>query len=81
MLMFTIDYGTGVIHTVEGDLNDAKTAALEGMAYTQTDVKILNENGAEILVSHWYGVEPSEDDEVLAQFGSYGFYSEWQEGN
>ncbi|RUS47854.1 hypothetical protein ELR57_07220 [Cohnella sp. AR92] len=79
--MLTIDYGTGVVHTVEGDLNEAKVAALEGMAYTQQDVRILDDNGAEILISRWYGVEPAEDDEVLTQFGSYGFYSEWQEGN
>jgi hypothetical protein len=79
--MYTINYGTGVIETVEGSLEEAKAEAVEGMAYTQQNVRIFNEDGAEVLVSYWYGVEPSEDDEVLMQFGSYGFYAEWTEGN
>lgn len=79
--MYTIDYGTGVVESVEGTLEAAKEAAVEGMAYTQQNVKILDEDGAELLVSYWYGVQPEEDDEVLAQFGSFGFYAEWTEGN
>lgn len=79
--MYTIDYGTGVVESIDGELEAAKEAAVEGMAYTQQNVKILDDNGAEVLVSCWYGVEPSEDDEVLAQFGTFGFYAEWTEGN
>lgn len=79
--MFTIKYGSGVIEHVDGSLEEAKAEAVEGMAYTQQNVRILDDNGAEVLVSNWYGVEPGEDDAVLMQFGSYGFYAEWTEGN
>lgn len=77
--MYKIDYGTGVVQTVEGDLEAAKKAAVEGMSYTQENVKIFDEDDNLVAISRWYGVQPEEDDEVLADFGEYGFYGEWTE--
>ena len=64
---------------MEGTLEDAKKIAEDGLAYTQTDVKIQTESGEDVAVLNWYGVQPEEDDVVTAQFGDYGFYGEWVE--
>lgn len=44
--MYYIDYGTGAGNEyVDGTLDDAKKVAEDGIAYTQTDVKIRTEHG------------------------------------
>ena len=78
-MKYFIDYHTGVTEEVEGALEDAFAAAEDAMAYTQESVTIENENGNEKYISRWYGVVPEEDDEVLMQFGDYGFYTVWEE--
>lgn len=62
---------------MEGTIDDAKKAAEDGLAYTQTDVKIQTEDGGDVAVLNWYGISPEEDDVVTARFGDYGFYGEW----
>lgn len=77
-MRYHINYGTGVGNEyVDGTLEDAKKAAEQGLAYTQTDVKIQTEDGEDVAVLKWYGVQPEEDDVVTARFGDSGFYGEW----
>lgn len=75
---YYINYGTGAGNEfVDGTLEDAKKVAEEGLAYTQEDVKVQTEDGEDAAVLKWYGVQPEEDDVVIARFGDYGFYGEW----
>lgn len=77
-MRYYVNYGTGAGNEyVDGSLEDAKKVAQEGLAYTQTDVKIQTEEGEDVAVLSWYGVQPKEDDVVIAKFGDYGFYSDW----
>lgn len=79
-MKYYIDYGTGAGNEyVEGTLDEAKKVAEDGLSYTQTDVKVQTEDGEDVAILKWYGVQPSEDDVVTAQFGDYGFYSEWRD--
>jgi hypothetical protein len=50
------------------------------MAYTQESVRIM-EDGRQIAVSYWVGIKPTEEEEdnVLQQFGDYGYYTNWVE--
>ena len=75
---YYINYGTGAGNEfVDGTLEEAKKAAEEGLAYTQEDVKIQTEDGEDVAVLKWYGVQPEEDDIVTARFGDEGFYGDW----
>ncbi|MCY7574254.1 hypothetical protein [Bacillus pumilus] len=74
-----INYHTGVSEEVEGNLEEAKEIAKKGMSYTQEKVTIETMDGDVLATSYWYGVEPEEDDSVLEQFGSYGFYQTWDD--
>ncbi len=79
-MRYYVNFGTGAgDEWVDGTLEDAKKAAENGLAYTQTDVRIQTEDGEDVAVLKWYGVEPGEDDVVAARFGNSGFYGEWQE--
>ncbi|MCY1103766.1 hypothetical protein [Shouchella clausii] len=80
MKKFNINYHTGVEKEVEvADLQEAKEIAKEGIAYTQANVTIETLDGEVLATSRWYGVEPEENDEVLEQIGSYGFYQTWDD--
>lgn len=77
-MKYFINYGTGAGNEyVEGTLDEAKKVAEDGLSYTQTDVKVQTEDGDDVAILKWYGVQPGEDDIITAQFGDYGFYSEW----
>lgn len=79
MAKYIINYHTGVIREIEVDnLNEAKEAAVQGIAYTQEKITIETETGEVITTAYWYGVEPEEDDEVLVRVGG-GFYQAWTE--
>lgn len=78
MNKYYINYGTGAgDEYIEGTLDEAKKVAEDGLSYTQQDVKIQTEDGEDVSVLAWYGVQPEEDDAVVARFGDYGFYGEW----
>lgn len=79
-MKYYVNYGTGAgDEYVEGTLDDAKKVAEDGIAYTQTDIKIQTEDGEDVAVLTWYGVAPEEDDIVIARFGDFGFYGEWHD--
>lgn len=78
MEKFTINYHTGVTQEIEVyDLNEAKEVAKEGISFTQENVSI-EQDGETLAVAQWYGVKPSEEDEVLETVGG-GFYQRWSD--
>lgn len=80
MNKYYINYGTGAGNEyIKGTLEEAKKVAEDGLAYTQTDVKIQTEDGEDVAALNWYGVQPEEDDVVTARFGDRGFYGEWRD--
>lgn len=77
MTTYTINYNTGVTEEFEGTLEGAKQSALEGISYTQEHVSI-EQDGEQVTVARWVGVEADEDDEVLVHVGD-GFYQVWSD--
>lgn len=75
---YYIDYGTGSNVYAMYDLDVAMRAADEGIAYTQTDVKIYEGDNL-IAFRHWYGVECPEDEAGgdVIDYGT-GYYAEWR---
>lgn len=79
-MRYYVNFGTGAGNEwVEGTLSEAQKVAEDGLAYTQTDVKIQTEDGKDVAVLPWWGVTPEDDDVVTARFGDFGFYGEWQD--
>lgn len=78
MTTYTINYQTGITEEVQGTLEKAKQAAIDGMEYTQENVLIQLE-GETVTTSRWYGTEPEDDDSVLVQYADYGFYQTWDD--
>ena len=77
MATYTINYHTGVTEEFEGTLEGAKQSALEGISYTQEHVSI-EQDGEQVTIARWFGVEADEDDEVLVHVGD-GFYQNWSD--
>lgn len=77
MATYTINYHTGVTEEFEGTLEGAKQSAVEGISYTQEHVSI-EQDGEQITIARWIGVEADEDDEVLVHVGD-GFYQNWSD--
>ena len=78
IMKYVINYCNGITENVEcADLEAAKEAAVQGMNYTQANVKIENTEGELLSTSYWYGVEQSEEDTPLETIGTFGFYGEW----
>ena len=83
MKQFTVNYGQGNIEEREATSawELAEEITNEGLPYNQSSVKILDTDDNEVLVADWYGVEPEEDDEVMQQYGTFGFYTPWRESD
>lgn len=83
MKQFRVNYGQGNFEEREAisvwQLSEEITN--EGLPYNQSSVKILDQEGNELLIADWYGVEPEEDDEILQQYGTFGFFTPWRESN
>ncbi|WP_431818839.1 hypothetical protein [Bacillus pumilus] len=80
MEKYILDFNNGMTEEIEVvDLDAVKEAAENEMAYTQESVYIKDPEGRVLLVSRWNGVEAEDDDEVLCEFGTFGFYSNWEE--
>ncbi len=77
MTNYIINYHTGITKEYEGTLESAKQSAVDGIGYTQENVSI-EQDGEQVTVAHWYGVEADEDDEVLVHIGG-GFYQTWSD--
>lgn len=82
---YYIDYNTGAGNVwVEGTIDDAKSEADNGAAYTQRKIEIKDEAGETVCFRQWWGVEFDPDvteeteDEVIT-FGQFGYFGAWQE--
>lgn len=73
--MYKIDYQNGMELQFEGTLEEALKEAEETAGYTQENIVVTSDE--ERYISHWYGVPAEEDDEVIVDFGSFGFYGAW----
>lgn len=70
-----IIYGNGFVEKRFADSVEELVSWLQGtLSYTGCSVKIMLDDEV-LMISDWYGVVPEEQDDVLAQFGSYGFYT------
>lgn len=83
MAKYYIDYHTGAGNKwVEGTLEDAMKIADEGIAYTQQDIVIENENRKVVAYRGWWNVPYDYDlfnerETDVIQFGELGHYSAW----
>ena len=84
---YIVDFGTGAGSETAYSVEDAMKKAEAGIAYTQKDIRILDETERSpwstdpepvVAILPWYGVKADEDDEVVQGFGEYGFYGPWQ---
>ena len=76
MTKYYVDFGTGAGNKGFDSLKEAMEYAEENCSYTQESIKIL-EDGEQRAVLPWYGVKAEEDDEVIVNFGDFGFYGSW----
>ncbi len=77
-MKFIIDFGT-MTEEFEGTLEEAKEQALNMMGHTERDVIIADDEGNEITRSQWFGVDGNDEEFVLEQFGSSGYYQIWSD--
>lgn len=81
MAKYLINYGTGAGNfEFEGTLDEVKTEADKGIAYTQTDCNILLD-GEVVAMRRWWGVEVEDEyktDDII-DFGKFGYYEKWVE--
>jgi len=77
-MTYYVNFGTGAgNYGSDSALGDLIERVNGELTYTQEPVKIEDETGNVVARLPWYGVEPSEDDEITEQFGTYGFYGAW----
>ncbi|MEG1718623.1 MAG: hypothetical protein RR333_08325 [Bacteroidales bacterium] len=76
---YYVDYNTGAGNEKVDTLEEAKKIAEEDCAYTQKSVNIIY-NGEIIATLPWVPTQPSEDDIVIANFGDFGYYGDWEDG-
>ncbi|MFA5559213.1 MAG: hypothetical protein WDA59_07160 [Methanofastidiosum sp.] len=85
MKKYLVNFGTGAGNEYADTIEEAKRIAVEQASYTQASIKIelVNEDDEEenevIARLPWWGVQPGEDDEVIVDFGEFGFYGEWED--
>ncbi|AMQ66665.1 hypothetical protein FDG96_gp06 [Bacillus phage Mgbh1] len=80
MRKYIIDFHTGVRHAVNiNTLEEAQEFALSCLAYTGEKITIIDDRNNVVSVARWWAHEPNEDDDVLVQFGSFGFYETWSD--
>jgi len=77
MKEYYVNFGTGAGNCkIEGYLSDALASAVNNATYTQESIKIELDDEV-VAVLPWYGVEATEDDEVMIDYGTFGFYGAW----
>lgn len=73
---FYVDFHTGTGEVEFASIEEAKMYAEEHVAYTGVNVSILKD-GVEVAYLPWSESTPNVDEEVIAAFGSQGFYGSW----
>lgn len=79
---YYIDFGTGAGNEYAPTLEEAKQAAIDGASYTQADITIYEcENGTitkdspEVARLKWCGCTPDNEEDVVVDYGSFGYYA------
>jgi hypothetical protein len=77
---YYIDYGTGAGNEwVDGTLDEAKQTADQNASYTQCGIGIFKD-GNEVCYRKWWStLDDIEEFENPIQFGSFGYYTDWQD--
>jgi len=76
-MKYMVNYNTGAGNEDAYSLDEAKKLAELGICYTQQSIDIYDREGEEIVATlPWYGVEPGDDDDPVAEIGG-GFYGQW----
>jgi len=80
-MKYTVNYNTGIIEEIEGELHEVMEAVDDGAAYTQQDVVIYNDLGNEVARRRWWGTEldPEYADGDEITFGDFGHYTGWED--
>lgn len=79
---YLIDFGTGGIEEVIGDLDEAKRVADYYASYTQKNITIFDNEGNKVAERQWQGIDYQDaeiEEEDPIEFGSNGYYSDWVE--
>lgn len=77
---YSINFGLG--NAFEGlfeDIGEAKSYAEENVELNRHHIKIHDDEGKLLSTSHWNGVAPTADEDVLVDFGKHGYYSNWMD--
>ena len=76
--MYTVYYNTGAGDQGFNTLDECFEKV--NPTYTQRDIHILDSDNNVLYLAKWQGVEYDpeiEEDEPLADYGSFGYYSDW----
>lgn len=84
---YRINYQTGAGNvllewTECDDLEEVMEMAEDGVCFTQESVKIEKYDGDEYVTVAklpWYGCAAGDEDEVVIDYGEYGYYGPWVE--
>ncbi|PAD72863.1 hypothetical protein [Paenibacillus campinasensis] len=76
--MFIVNFNTGAGNQQAPTLEEAKQKAVDSISFTQQHITIEDEHGNVVSIARWYGVEPTEEDEVLERIAG-GFYQRWSD--
>ena len=80
-MKFYVNYGLESEIVSASDISKVLEIADKGAAYTQRDIVITDQAGAELARRRWWGTsynpnEATEDSPI--DFGDNGFYSDWE---
>lgn len=81
--MYIVKWHTGVEDDAFDTLDDAMRFADANACYTQQNITIEDEDGNIICERHWWGTAIDDDDDLIdpIDFGAYGYYDDWLDGN
>lgn len=63
------------------DIMEAKEKVYDMLCYNQQSVQLYDSNHKLLCESVWYDGDPDEDAQlfgVLARFGHFGYYADWE---
>ena len=72
--VFYVDFCTGTEKEQFQTLTEAIEYAKKNLSYTQEPVYFYDWEGKYVCKIPWYSTAAEDDDEVIADFGAFGFY-------
>lgn len=81
-MLWKIVCGIFTIHIRTETLEEAFDYAENYVAYTQRNMSVINSTDEEeYYISKWWYTPAEEHDEVLIDYGDFGFYEKWKDQN